>query len=117
MSQGRRNAGTADIRAALELYRRADLILIAIVATIAAAVIWPQAIVPRSATQPRLLRSGTESSRAALQRRNRPKLDLAGRRLCCLSSQEDAAGGGLAVPEDLHARAEARTLTAFVGGP
>jgi adenosylcobinamide-phosphate synthase len=40
MGQGRRNAGAADIRAALELYRRADLILIAIVAAVAAGVIW-----------------------------------------------------------------------------
>jgi adenosylcobinamide-phosphate synthase len=43
MGQGRRNAGVADIRAALTLYRRADLILIVIVAAFAAAVIWPLA--------------------------------------------------------------------------
>jgi adenosylcobinamide-phosphate synthase len=39
MGHGRRNAGADDIRAALKLYRRADLILILLVATIAVAVI------------------------------------------------------------------------------
>ena len=39
MGNGRRNAGAEDIRAALNLYRRADLILILLVAAIAAVVI------------------------------------------------------------------------------
>ena len=41
MGQGRRDAGPDDIRAALALYRRADLILIALVAVLAIAVIAP----------------------------------------------------------------------------
>jgi adenosylcobinamide-phosphate synthase len=41
MGQGRRDAGPDDIRAALSLYRRADLILIALVALLAMAVIAP----------------------------------------------------------------------------
>jgi adenosylcobinamide-phosphate synthase len=44
MGRGRRDAGAADIWAALALYRRADLILIVIVAALATAVIWPWAI-------------------------------------------------------------------------
>jgi adenosylcobinamide-phosphate synthase len=41
MGSGRRDAGPQDIRAALALYRRADLILIALVAVLAVAVIVP----------------------------------------------------------------------------
>jgi adenosylcobinamide-phosphate synthase len=41
MGNGRRDAGPQDIRAALALYRRADLILVALVAVLAAAVIVP----------------------------------------------------------------------------
>lgn len=41
MGNGRRDAGTQDIRAALALYRRADLMLIALVAVLAVAVIVP----------------------------------------------------------------------------
>ncbi|MEX2034840.1 MAG: cobalamin biosynthesis protein, partial [Xanthobacteraceae bacterium] len=41
MGDGRRDAGPDDIRAALALYRRADLILIALVAVLAIAVIAP----------------------------------------------------------------------------
>ena len=41
MGQGRRDAGPDDIRAALALYRRADLILIALVAVLAVTVIAP----------------------------------------------------------------------------
>ena len=39
MGDGRREANTEDIRAALKLYRRADMILIALVASLALAVI------------------------------------------------------------------------------
>ena len=41
MGDGRREAGAQDIRAALALYRRADVILIALVAALALAVIAP----------------------------------------------------------------------------
>jgi adenosylcobinamide-phosphate synthase len=41
MGSGRRDAGPQDIRAALALYRRADLIFIALVAVLAVAVIVP----------------------------------------------------------------------------
>jgi adenosylcobinamide-phosphate synthase len=41
MGNGRRDAGPQDIRAALALYRRADLIFVALVAVLAAAVIVP----------------------------------------------------------------------------
>jgi adenosylcobinamide-phosphate synthase len=41
MGNGRRDAGPQDIRAALALYRRADLIFVALVAALAAAVIVP----------------------------------------------------------------------------
>jgi adenosylcobinamide-phosphate synthase len=41
MGNGRRNAGPQDIRAALALYRRADLIFVALVAVLTAAVIAP----------------------------------------------------------------------------
>jgi adenosylcobinamide-phosphate synthase len=41
MGNGRRDAGPGDIRAALALYRRADLILIALVAVLAIAIIAP----------------------------------------------------------------------------
>lgn len=41
MGHGRREAGAQDIRAALALYRRADLILVVLVAALAAAVIVP----------------------------------------------------------------------------
>jgi adenosylcobinamide-phosphate synthase len=41
MGSGRRDAGPRDIRAALALYRRADLIFIVLVAVLAAAVIAP----------------------------------------------------------------------------
>ena len=41
MGNGRRDAGPQDIRAALALYRRADLIFIVLVAVLAVAVIAP----------------------------------------------------------------------------
>ena len=41
MGNGRREANAQDIRAALKLYRRADAILIALVAALALAVIAP----------------------------------------------------------------------------
>jgi adenosylcobinamide-phosphate synthase len=41
MGDGRRDAGPADIRAALALYRRADLLLILLVALLSVAVIAP----------------------------------------------------------------------------
>jgi len=41
MGDGRRDANAQDIRAALKLYRRADAILIALVAALALAVIAP----------------------------------------------------------------------------
>jgi adenosylcobinamide-phosphate synthase len=41
MGDGRRDAGPQDIRAALALYRRADLIFVALVAALAAVVIVP----------------------------------------------------------------------------
>src|SRR5205807_6570620 len=41
MGSGRRDAGTQDIRAALALYRRADLIFVVLVAALAAAFIVP----------------------------------------------------------------------------
>ena len=41
MGDGRRDANARDIRSALKLYRRADMILIAMVALLALAVIAP----------------------------------------------------------------------------
>jgi adenosylcobinamide-phosphate synthase len=41
MGSGRRDANASDIRAALRLYRRADMILVALVAALALAVIAP----------------------------------------------------------------------------